>query len=1457
MSRMHVTNAFRVRFPILIVTAQPREYHVEEMETQDSIDIAKLQRVALGLEHEPSQSFFSGPAGIARGSPQELNHFSHSPAGRSHGGISQTAVGLSSTSSSAATSTIKRPPTPSISWQYETNPVNAIHTATDRSKANPVSSAPSGKMDSAEPAPGDTQVVSQSVYDSIIRQNGESMYRGLSQNGADGATLRTLHEGDSGHIDLLSEFDTGRHEPHLSPGHDEESNYDGNESSPLAFQPEFFPESQRFMAMTPGTAVKMNQDTPSTSVRTPSTSRNPLAGDIESSGGLLALSQLFKATQAPSSPLVNNLQSELLSDRPSPNLPIQHPRLANAISSPLTERPLNFLRESSEPNLNYISLKESQSRRDKSLGERLIRSADNMQASDELDQVFYKESSFVENARRQRQIDGETAAQFAALNAPSRSATGVDTSPSRHNNESLPEEPALEVAGSEEETEQEDDLGPQVPQSQEILQSSEEDKENYIGPPLPVDATGSAHDRLSQVLAVDEHQSMAEQSIGLSGQGRAASPGHSQYLGRSSQVMVKDSQQTPQQSPRLNDQISKVPSPSYISVFDETSDVERPSPVRQRLQSSPPGARLKEGSWPESSTNIQTHPCLVIQATSSNETRQIQSSNASDQQTSGPIPKGTETGLENKSSSMPSRVTETPVHMRPQISDMARMTSIPETSPNRNRSNEWEGGSNRDGLNNEDDDLPPMFTAERIRNPRPRPSQTRALSSPIKTIQTQVQSQILSSPSGRQRRALTAIAADASPQTDHKFGDFGLDFFMAEDDQFSALVGDGSPTRPRKKRRGNLSQSLQTSEIALPATPRAQPPKTVAPTQPHWSAEKAMSQSQEISAVQVPTTVIRKQVKPSARPSSRRNENVWEIESPQRVVRRRSRSRPGRIMTSHDPAPQRVPVKFPEERPPVRPVVVHNPHSALSSELTDVDLPFEISMLSKINAIESASSPPQLSHIGACRDDAQTVAPNQVLAIWMGQKRAYYPATCFGTPLGGSQSKYSVKFDDSVPVEVVRGAVKRLELRVGDEVKVDMPHIPKIAHVIRGFDDKLTREEIVRAAGNGLYPQTDVYGHTTVIVAPKQRKSLPNSSLDTSENVTKVPISRIYMDTILWNRFKDRAYTYKPETAAPANTSRAPSVRPSLPASPNTRVARSIHDLTGIFANMAFAVSYKDDEDSKNRVTRLIRENGGSLLHDGFTELFETASINLVETPKKGGASDGNSSVNGLSLTGLAEDIGFTCLIADTHSRREKYMQALALNVPCLSGRWVEDCVAKGRVLDWDIYLLPAGESKYLNGATRSRIMSHISPMDARLFDTIATRPKLLDGKSVLIVMGRGKAEEKRKAYVFLTFALGASRVERVPDLETAKALLDSQSEASLPSSWDFIYVDDADQAAAKSMLAPCPPTTQTIHLVHGRKRRRSTVTMSRPSLASLLSPQVVGNEFVCQSLILGRLFEE
>ncbi|KAJ5908906.1 hypothetical protein N7495_001588 [Penicillium taxi] len=1436
------------------------------METQDSVDIFELQRVA--LEHEPIRPFDSNQTQIDSPLHNRPGDFNQCPAHQPHSEASVTINrSLSTPSSKPASSTANSHPPTSSLQQYDLYSLNSNHTI----DTNPlISRRPiTGKMDSADSALGDTQVVSQSIYDNLIRQNGESMTNGtFIDNGADGATLRTLHEGDSGHLDLLAEFDSTHREVNLSPENDDESSYDQSESSPIGFQPEFFPESQRFLSRTPGTAVKKIH-TPGTT-ETPTLSRNPLAGEIESSGGIMGLSQLFKATQAPSSPLVHGHQPELVSDRPSPNVPIQQPRIFNAISSPLAYIPTKLTRDSSEPNLNYISLNESQGRRDKSLGRRLNRSADDrhddVRSDDPLEQEFYKESSFVEKARRQRQIHEETAVQFAALSAPARSKSSSSTSRERTSPERFIQKPQQDdilvgAAGSEEETEQEteqeteheEDI-PQVPQSQ---QSMEEDKENYDRPPAPVEAANSAHDRLSQILEMATSQSSHmvvadEPDVVFSGRDSIGLHIRDQPSGRSSQVMVKDSQQSPPQSSPQEINIGKTQSQPDEMQLDPPPVVNfgRISPVRQSLQSSPPGSRPENVLLPPLISNSQQQQVSngperdFVQNTSSNE-RHIQSSNPKP----GSLLALSQPGPGGKTSSMTSHVIETPDHQRLPISD-APMTSVPETSPTRVHS-QWEVESNGDGLNNEDDDLPPMFSTETHRATHAQLFKSRALSSPIKGLQSQAQSHVLSSPSGRQRRALTEIASDCSPQADFRVGDISMEFFTADDDHFNSLVIDGSPTRPKKRRRGNQGQSFFTVEAAaaptIPATPYLPPPKTLTPVQEGSIPESPMLPE----AIHIPPTTIRKKSR-----LSRRTETIWEIESsPQQPMARRSSREVKSVATLQSEQPP-VQVEEKDNEEPRQSVAVHDSPS-VSSELTEVDFDSEDMMIPSENyTASSLPTTPVISRAAYNSDDSQ-VAPHQVFAIWMGHKRAYFPATCLGAPLGVSKAKYMVKLEDSAPIEVVKGAVKRLELRIGDAVKVDMHDVPKVTHIIRGLDDKLTKEELDRATKNGLYPQTDIYGHTTVILGPKQRKSLPNGGLNNSENTIKVPICRIYMDTILWNQFKDRSYTYQHQETFQEDTSHTSFEKSSLPVSPGTRFSHNVQLRSGIFSNMAFAVSYKEDDGSKIRISKLITDNGGSILHDGFTELFEPSSMNPLATPKKGLNEKGTPEGSGLRLTSMAENVGFTCLIADSYSRREKYMQALALGLPCLSGRWVEDCVAKGHALNWDIYLLPAGDSMYLHGATKSRVMTSTPASEALLSRTIATRPKLLDGHSVLIITGRGKAEEKRKAYIFLTLALGASRVERVPDLQTAKLLLESQMEASLPCSWDFVYVDDADQASARSMLTP-RPKTQRIHLFHGsRKRKKSAVFTKTTPNDDPLPAKVVGNEFVCQSLILGRLYEE
>ena len=90
--------------------------------------------------------------------------------------------------------------------------------------------------------------------------------------------------------------------------------------------------------------------------------------------------------------------------------------------------------------------------------------------------------------------------------------------------------------------------------------------------------------------------------------------------------------------------------------------------------------------------------------------------------------------------------------------------------------------------------------------------------------------------------------------------------------------------------------------------------------------------------------------------------------------------------------------------------------------------------------------------------------------------------------------------------------------------------------------------------------------------------------------------------------------------------------------------------LQGIFANMIFALSI-DNSAQRESVGRLICENGDILLENSFAELFESS----------------------FGLKAQYVDKGFAALLADKHSRKEKYMQAnhcvwSNVTVPALHG---------------------------------------------------------------------------------------------------------------------------------------------------------------------------------------------
>ncbi|KAF7933320.1 hypothetical protein BELL_0129g00200 [Botrytis elliptica] len=326
------------------------------------------------------------------------------------------------------------------------------------------------------------------------------------------------------------------------------------------------------------------------------------------------------------------------------------------------------------------------------------------------------------------------------------------------------------------------------------------------------------------------------------------------------------------------------------------------------------------------------------------------------------------------------------------------------------------------------------------------------------------------------------------------------------------------------------------------------------------------------------------------------------------------------------------------------------------------------------------------------------------------------------------------------------------------------------------------------------------------------------------------------------------------EDAVPAPVLNRKSILPSqedsedplaLSTPPSKTSLNSKKSMDNLFEGMAFAVSYVDAEKDKQIAIRLIKQHGGRILDDGFENLFTP-----IIPPSKSRTGNSETGEAELEIASSEVNIGFVALIADEHSRKAKYMQALALGLPCISGRWISHCVEKCAIIDWLPYLLSAGNSSFLGGAVKSRYLRPYSASNANLNDIFTRRLKLLDGKSILIVTGKGKAGEKRKPYTFLTRALGPTRLGQAQDLKQAREmLLDAESKNA---SYDWLYVDGKQYVEAV-VFENTPASTSG----GGRKRKRVSIQEEDASPPLPKRIRVVNDEVMIQSLILGQLIED
>lgn len=293
-----------------------------------------------------------------------------------------------------------------------------------------------------------------------------------------------------------------------------------------------------------------------------------------------------------------------------------------------------------------------------------------------------------------------------------------------------------------------------------------------------------------------------------------------------------------------------------------------------------------------------------------------------------------------------------------------------------------------------------------------------------------------------------------------------------------------------------------------------------------------------------------------------------------------------------------------------------------------------------------------------------------------------------------------------------------------------------------------------------------------------------------------------------------------------------------------------------LFAGMVFAVSFQakhpGEKDSlynsriglSSKVANQIKQGGGKLLPNGFDQLFEFGAIKNAQvassTPPPGAE---------IKLAAAARATGFTALIADGHSRKVKYMQALALGLPCIHERWITTCTEKQKLVDWSDYLLCAGNSSFLGDAIRSRNLRIYDAASAKLSEVIDRRPRLLRGSRVLLVL-RKQDESKKEAYIFLARVLGAS-LSRVYTVDEARKQLRASEDAGHP--YDWVYVEEK-MAGRAALFADDTTSTSTAPAASKKRKRPSAADAACPAPKKI---RTLSNELVIQSLILGRLIKE
>ncbi|KAI4259717.1 MAG: hypothetical protein L6R42_004448, partial [Xanthoria sp. 1 TBL-2021] len=1071
---------------------------------------------------------------------------------------------------------------------------------------------------------GDTQPISQWAVEAWTKNRTLELQSAakLSSNGySTGAnsTERTYLPGQTGHVDLMAFIENP------SPLDDDEHYADEDvEDDPTAIsQPqdvraELFPESERFRPpKTPAShnrKRKRDADITPQEQSTPSLPINPFAGQFTGVEGLMDPSQLFKATQAPSSPFPGALHSDGLSSRPSPNLHNLHgPSTADAASSPVKRPRSSMTRSITEPQTTYISMKESQEERERRL--KALREKEEQAMLVDSDDGFDSDDSVQRRQNRERQLEHSSRALFSAIKAPLRPSTdsrgrergrgrgrgsGISHSELRTrsatryssakgepvliSDDPLPE--AVSVS-SEDETEFEED--PTQVDASEPEDVVDEDKENIgcRGIQIPRTASkpkaklGAARDMPASPSSgrsrlppgpkmVSPLDTASAQTDDVPRATPSCDVADSQTSGKALpalQPSISSSTQpwVPASSPSSRSMVPQSQLPqgsrsSPASKDEQTNQNDRPKVTEResRLVSNSPGAdrpdRVDDGlPFLPAPVDRSGEPLQgPVDGFRQSEVHQV---SCQEQITSEQSTHNASLNSEISRSEAANTVERgAPNRLLLTAQPATASSTIPESSAGDKPARSSQAPASAPaGIENDRNDGVPVSARSTVFES----AQTHLTMSPAtprkasKAFQTQHNQPSPIRHSSR-LRTMAEIAAQPTPSDAIGSIDVDIDLMTTDDLEFHSIVSGSSPVAPaRKFRRGTNVRPMRLTgqnASATSSSPLSSPPDVQNMSRGHPSS--------------TPITENTEPAQGSVKKADPMNTSLSGQQVPQASVR------PG----DSSPKTSRKPTSR-LQRLPAPDIQSEQPKADCAGNKVVQDV--------RRSSQRFGPKPRAISEARAGQSETPDALANpaRVLALFTGNVAGYYPATCIGL-VPGEELRYKVRFDDDEVGIVAAYNVKRLELRNGDNVKVDMPNMRTKTFVVvklqgRQQPEILPDPETPSRRGRphqirdpSTLP-TDVHGHTSVTVTVRQRQSIGDAKATNQQTV--VPLAYIYLAPQMWTNFKDRPYHYEPEQTNLALGLPTPSDRPSTPTTPSSRTRRAKTLGTSIRPAMSFS----------------------------------------------------------------------------------------------------------------------------------------------------------------------------------------------------------------------------------------------------------------------------------------------